>query len=139
VGLFIYNSESWLICNRSVGTKIPGGASIGASISAHCGSCFTTGKGIATTNGVGFNDTIFKDPFEAAEEFFRDPLALIQESFDAEMDFSLSNFTGHFEFDITFAGTGTYDVSIPLPDTPVGGSVKHLYFRKLTYPRADRE
>ena len=39
------------------------------------------------------------------------------------MDFSLSNFTGYFEFDVTFSGSGTYDISIPLPDTPVGGTV----------------
>jgi hypothetical protein len=76
-----------------------------------------------TTNGVSFDDSVFKNPIKAAEEFFKDPISLIQDSFDAEMDFDLSNFTGHFEFDMTFSGTGTYDISIPLPDTPVGGSV----------------
>jgi hypothetical protein len=86
-----------------------------------------------TTNGVSFDDSIFKNPIKAAEEFFSDPLKLIQDSFKTEMDFDLSNFTGHFEFDMKFSGTGTYDISIPLPDTPVGGSVSQYRFVAFLY------
>jgi hypothetical protein len=86
-----------------------------------------------TTNGVSFDDSIFKNPIKAAEEFFSDPLKLIQDSFKTEMDFDLSNFTGHFEFDMKFSGTGTYDISIPLPDTPVGGSVSQYRFVVFLY------
>lgn len=86
-----------------------------------------------TTNGVSFDDSIFKNPLKAAEEFFTDPLKLIQDSFNTEMDFDLSNFTGHFEFDLKFGGSGTYDISIPLPDTPVGGSVSQYQFVVFLY------
>jgi hypothetical protein len=99
-------------------------ASVSVSISASCLSCFTTGSGTASTPGITSNDTILEDIEKIAEELVTDPTALIQSIFGAELDFVLSNFSGHFEFDVTFSGSGSFDVSIPIPPTPVGGTVR---------------
>lgn len=93
------------------------------AIKANCASCFTTGSGLVTTDGVDFDQSAFLNPFTAAKDFFKDPAKLIQDSFDVEMNFDLSNFTGHFEFDVDFVGSGVYVIPIPLPPTPLGGSV----------------
>jgi hypothetical protein len=98
-------------------------AGLTASVSAHCGTCYVNGTGVATIKDVQFDDSVFQTPVEAAEEFLTDPLQLIQSSFDVEMDFSLSNFTGYFEFNVTFSGSGTFTIPVPIPPTPLGGTV----------------
>lgn len=87
-----------------------------------------------TTDGVLFNDTVFQNPIAAAEEFMKDPFKLVEDAFETEIELDLSNFTGHFEFEIDFAGSGSYDVSVPMPITPLGGKVSDnllLYLHRI--------
>jgi hypothetical protein len=81
--------------------------------------CFTTGYGVVTTTGIKNNGTAL-DTATALKELLADPEEFISNALDFELDISLENISGHFEFDISFGSAGTFTVPLFHPSTPLG-------------------
>lgn len=58
-----------------------------------------------------------------------DPLEALANTLDLNLKFSLENFGGHFEFDIAFAGSGTYTIQLWKSESPVGIQVRPSGFQ----------
>ena len=84
-----------------------------------CVDCFTTGYGVVTTTGIKNNGTAL-DTTTALKELLADPEEFISNALDFELEVSLENISGHFEFDISFGSGGTFTVPLFHPSTPLG-------------------
>jgi hypothetical protein len=56
--------------------------------------------------------------------FWEDPVGVVINALDLNLVFSLENFGGHFEFDISFAGSGSYTVPLYELESPVRVDVR---------------
>ncbi|RDL33736.1 uncharacterized protein BP5553_08104 [Venustampulla echinocandica] len=98
--------------------KSKGDASGSLSISVTCISCYTTGTAVVTTEGVKKDESVLGGIID----FFKhpDPRELVVDALDLNLEVNLENLGGHFEFDISFAASGTYTVTLFRSETPVG-------------------
>ncbi|KAF4626079.1 hypothetical protein G7Y89_g12079 [Cudoniella acicularis] len=95
-----------------------GSLSDSLSLSATCISCSTTGSAVVTTEGVKTDDSILGNIIS----FFRskNPSDIIVNALDLNLEVQLDNLGGHFEFDISFAASGTYTINLFKSESPAG-------------------
>ena len=90
------------------------------SISATCLDCYFTGLLLVETTGVK-TDTSFLGGLAL---FVKDPTEIIVNALDLNLEFAFEDLSGHFEFDISFAASGTYTVKVYSSTTPAGAEVR---------------
>ena len=90
--------------------------SVSLSISVTCLDCYLTGLLLVETTGVKTDTSLLG----GLALFFKDPTEIIVNALDLNLEFSFPDLSGHFEFDITFAASGTYTVTLYSSKTPVG-------------------
>jgi hypothetical protein len=91
------------------------------SLTATCVDCHTTGSAVVTTSGVKTDGNILGDIFDFIKS--SDKTDLVAKALGMDLVVELDNFGGHFEFDISFAASGTYTVTLFKSETPVGVEV----------------
>lgn len=101
--------------------KSSGATSGSLSLTATCIDCHTTGSAVVTTGGVKKDDDILGDLFDFIKS--SDKTDLVAKALGMDLVVELDNFGGHFEFDISFAASGTYTVTLFKSETPVGVEV----------------
>lgn len=101
-------------------------------MTATCLSCYTNGTAVVTTDGVKKDDGILGDIID----FFKakDKTDLVTKALGLDLEVQLDNLGGHFEFDISFAASGTYSVTLFKSETPVGVEVSLFTLDPQTQP-----
>ena len=95
------------------------------SNSVSCANCFVTGIATASTAGFTQNQTLLANVVQATEELAKDPDGFLAAALGIDIVVDLENLSGHFEFDISFDGRGSFTVPLHLPFlTPLGGEVR---------------
>ena len=89
------------------------------TFSVTCLSCYIKGTAVVTTTGVKTDDSILGDIIG----FLEDPLKVIVNALDLNLEVDLTNLGGHFEFDFSVAGAGTYTVQIFKSESELGVQV----------------
>ncbi|KAH8659364.1 hypothetical protein BGZ60DRAFT_531269 [Tricladium varicosporioides] len=127
-----------VLINVAVG-KSSGQTSGSLSLTATCISCYTTGSAVVTTEGIKKDESILKDVIN----FFKNPEETVVNALDLNFEVQLNNLGGHFEFDIAFAASGTYTVTLFKSETPVGvqlddaNKIGLLFTIELTFTVSD--
>lgn len=93
--------------------------SVSLSISVTCLDCYLTGLLLVETTGVKTDTSLLG----GLALFVRDPTEIIVNALDLNLEFSFPDLSGHFEFDITFAASGTYMAKLYSSKTPAGAEV----------------
>jgi hypothetical protein len=89
----------------------------GMTITATCVNCFWYGTAVVETTGVEGDDSL------DVWDLITDPTEALINALDLNLEVQLRNMGGHFEFNIAFAATGTYTLTIFKTTTPVGVKV----------------
>lgn len=132
----VFRAQAKALCSRLGGSNSVNtfGDTVGLGFSATitCPSCYITGNAVVTTTGVKTDDSLLQD----IVNFFKDPTEVVVNALDLNLEVSLENFGGHFEFDIAFAGSGTYTIQLYKSETPVGVQVRlSSFLSPSTYMR----
>jgi len=101
--------------------KSSGATSGSLSLTATCVDCHTTGSAIVTTSGIKKDDGLLGDIIDFLKA--KDKTDVVAKALGMDLVVELDNFGGHFEFDIAFAASGTYTVTLFKSETPVGVEV----------------
>jgi hypothetical protein len=124
------STEHW-ISSDGTGTTVNSDndtISVSISISATCVSCYFEGTAVVTTTGVKTDQSLLGDIIS----FLEDPIGVLVNALDLDLEVNLENLVGHFEFDVAFAVSGTYTLQIYNTETPVGIQVRAI--RELSNP-----
>ncbi|KAH6666231.1 hypothetical protein B0J14DRAFT_451716, partial [Halenospora varia] len=74
------------------------------------------GSAVVTTEGIKKDQSLLDDVIN----FFKNPEETVVNALDLNLEVQLNNLGGHFEFDIAFAASGTYTVTLDSVDFTTG-------------------
>lgn len=95
-------------------------------MTATCLSCYTNGTAVVTTDGVKTDESILGDVIDWFKA--KNKTDVVTQALGLDLEVQLDNLGGHFEFDISFAASGTYTVTLFKSETPVGVEVSLQVF-----------
>ena len=75
------------------------------------------------TSGFSQDQALLANIPVAAEELIKDPLGFVQEALDVTFEIDFQDLAGHFEFDVSFASSGSFTFPLFHPITPLGASI----------------
>lgn len=85
-----------------------------------CIDCYTTGTALVTTAGVKWNHTFLEGVHWRDSAHRAQIEAIFKNGSNMEVDVSLDNFGGHFEFDISFSASQSVAIPLFVSETPAG-------------------
>ncbi len=90
---------------------------------AICVECFTTGVGILSTTELTTDQNLLDDIPAATLALVDDPQGFLADVFGLNFQIDFQDLSGHFEFDVSFAGEGSLTIPLLPPITPLGVDV----------------